>query len=277
MIKIVIPGHPVSKSNYKAFRADGRAYMASKGNDAKYKNYEELIALSCRNSYKGEPIDEECILVIKLYFKNNKKGDAHNYPKSICDGIEKSGLIKNDCLFKPVIVEEYLDKENPRVEVEVYKQSKYELEYKIHPLYEDAKPLLITVPGNPVSKSNFKLQSHTGKAWMPTRGKHAKYSEYETTIAWETLAAKRNTPTLDEPCILTLDLFFKTNHKRDVHNYTKSICDGIEKGNAITDDKHFKPIYINGGIDTKNPRAEIGIYPQSKFKFEYLIKEKSLG
>lgn len=275
MINITIPGHPVSKSNYKAFRADGRAYMASKGNEAKYKNYEDLISWACKQSYQGETIDEECILVIKLFFKNNKRGDAHNYPKSICDGIEKSGIIKNDHLFKPVIIEEFLDKDNPRVEVEIYKASEYDLDYNIVPKETNAEPLLITVPGNPVSKSNFKLQSYTGKAWMPTKGKHSKYSEYETLVAWESLVANKNKPTLDEPCIFTLDLFFKTTHKRDVHNYPKSICDGIEKGNVITNDKHFKPIYINGQIDTKNPRAEVGIYPQSKFDFTYAIKKKA--
>lgn len=277
MIKITIPGHPISKSNYKAFRADGRAYMASKGNDAKYKSYEEAIAWACKTSYNGPTITEECILIIKLFFKNNKRGDAHNYPKSICDGIEKSNIIENDCLFKPVIIEEYLDKDNPRVEVEIYKTSEYDLEPKIEKINEDAKPLRITIPGNPVSKSNFKLQSHTGKAWMPTKGKHAKYSQYETTVAWEAMLANQNNPILDEPCIFILNLYFKSSHKRDVHNYTKSICDGIEKGNVITNDKHFKPIYIDGCIDTKNPRAEVGIYPQSKFRFVYEIKEKSIG
>ena len=248
--------------------------MASKGDDAKHKNYEQLIAWACKQGYKGPTIDEECILLIRLFFKNNKKGDAHNYPKSICDGIEKSGLIANDCLFKPVLIEEYIDKDNPRVEAYIFKISEYELDYKITPKTEDAKPLNIIVPGNPVSKSNFKLKSHTGRAWMPTKGKHAKYSQYETSVAWEALVANRGNKTLDEPCILTLDLFFNTAHKRDVHNYPKSICDGIEKGNVITNDKHFKPIYINGQLDKKNPRAEIGIYPQSKFDFSYEILKR---
>jgi Holliday junction resolvase RusA-like endonuclease len=273
MIKITIPGSPVSKSNYKAFRKDGRAYMASSGNDARYKAYEDAICLAVKQNYKGKTIDEECILIIKLFFKNNKKGDAHNYPKSICDGLEKSQIIANDYLFKPVVIEEYFDKENPRVEVEIYKSSEYKLGYNIKAKEKDCKPLYIKVPGNPVTKSNFKLQSASGKAWMPSKGKHAKYSEYETLVAWESLSANRGRGVIDEPCIFTLDLYFKTNHKRDVHNYTKSICDGIEKGNVITNDKHFKPIYINGSIDSKNPRAEIGIYPQSKFEFGYKIEK----
>ena len=131
MIKIVIPGHPISKSNYKAFREDGRAYMASKGNDAKYKNYEEAIAWACKTGYNGPTIDEECILIIKLFFKNNRRGDAHNYPKSICDGIEKGNVITDDKHFKPIYIDGCIDTKNPRAEVGIYPQSKFKFIYDI--------------------------------------------------------------------------------------------------------------------------------------------------
>lgn len=58
-------------------------------------------------------------------------GDLHNYPKSICDGIEKSGIIKNDKQLKPVLLFDYIDKENPRVEIEFYPISEYNIEYTI--------------------------------------------------------------------------------------------------------------------------------------------------
>ena len=51
-------------------------------------------------------------------------GDLHNYPKSICDGIEKSGIIKNDKQLKPVLLFNYIDKEEPRVEIFLYPVSK---------------------------------------------------------------------------------------------------------------------------------------------------------
>ncbi|MPN58422.1 hypothetical protein SDC9_206127 [bioreactor metagenome] len=58
-------------------------------------------------------------------------GDIHNYPKSICDGIEKSGIILNDKQLKPFLILDYIDKDNPRVEIELYKSSEYNLIYQI--------------------------------------------------------------------------------------------------------------------------------------------------
>ena len=58
-------------------------------------------------------------------------GDLHNYPKSICDGIEKSGIIKNDKQLKPVLLFNYIDKEEPRVEIFLYPVSKYDVSYTI--------------------------------------------------------------------------------------------------------------------------------------------------
>ena len=39
--------------------------------------------------YLGDVIEEDLITILKLYFPNKRRGDLHNYPKSICDGIEK--------------------------------------------------------------------------------------------------------------------------------------------------------------------------------------------
>jgi Holliday junction resolvase RusA-like endonuclease len=78
-----------------------------------------------------EPLEGNVITVLKLYFPNRKMGDLHNYPKSICDGIEKSGIIKNDRQLKPVLLFDFIDKENPRVEIELYKASEYDVSYSI--------------------------------------------------------------------------------------------------------------------------------------------------
>ena len=58
-------------------------------------------------------------------------GDLHNYPKRICDGIEKSGIIKNDKQLKPVLLFDFIDKDNPRVEIELYPISEYDVSYVI--------------------------------------------------------------------------------------------------------------------------------------------------
>lgn len=268
MIKIVIPGKPLSKSNSKAINKYGKSYIPDE-----YKEYEERVIMACREAYKGEPINEKSIMVLKLYFADKRNRDAHNYPKSICDGIEKSGLITNDKLFKPVVIQEYRVSSNPRAEVEIYKQSEYDFDFKLKPLKDKSYYVPVTIPGNPVSKSNFKLNKNGGKAWMPTKGKYRKYNDYEMLVGWECMQAHRGNPIEDES-ILILDLYFNQNRTRDIHNYPKSICDGIEKGGTIKNDSLFKEIVIREFIDKENPRAEIAICPKSNFELKYEITKK---
>ncbi|OPJ55798.1 RusA family crossover junction endodeoxyribonuclease [Alkalithermobacter paradoxus] len=131
MIKITIPGRPVSKSNFKLCNVHGQAWMPKEGKHSRYVAYENMIAGYINKEYSGPTIEENLITILKLYFPNKRMGDIHNYPKSICDGIEKSGIIKNDKQLKPVLIFDYIDKENPRVEIELYKSSEYEISYLI--------------------------------------------------------------------------------------------------------------------------------------------------
>ena len=122
MIKLTIPGRPISKSNFKLHNIHGQAWMPA---------YENMIAGYINQQYQGEQIEEDLITVLKLYFPDKRMGDLHNYPKSICDGIEKSGIIKNDKQLKPVLLFNYIDKEEPRVEIFLYPVSKYDVSYTI--------------------------------------------------------------------------------------------------------------------------------------------------
>ena len=116
MIKLTIPGRPISKSNFKLHNVHGQAWMPSTGKHSKYLAYENMIAGFINQQYFGDTIEEDLITILKLYFPNKRMGDLHNYPKSICDGIEKSGIIKNDKQLKPVLLFDFIDKDNPRVE-----------------------------------------------------------------------------------------------------------------------------------------------------------------
>ena len=131
MIKLIIPGRPISKSNFKLKNIHGKTWMPSTGKYSKYLAYENMIAGYINAQYQGDIIEEDLITIIRLYFPNKKMGDLHNYPKSICDGIEKSGIIKNDKQLKPVLLFDFIDKENPRVEIELYKKSEYDVNYTI--------------------------------------------------------------------------------------------------------------------------------------------------
>ena len=132
--KIVVPGSPITKSNFKLHNKDGRAILPSntgKSHD-RYAIYEEKIAYYSRVQNPGVILDESLIAVLKVYYKSEKRHpDTANITKSIFDGIEKSGLIVNDAQITRIITEEFYDKENPRFELEFFGESEYQISYSV--------------------------------------------------------------------------------------------------------------------------------------------------
>ena len=132
--KVIVPGSPISKSNFKLHNKDGRAilpYNTGKAHD-KYALYEEEIAYHARSQNPTIVFEESLIAILKVYYKSEKRHpDTANITKSIFDGIEKSGLIVNDAQIRRIIVEEFYDKENPRFELELFAESKYSLSYSL--------------------------------------------------------------------------------------------------------------------------------------------------
>ncbi|WP_291653874.1 RusA family crossover junction endodeoxyribonuclease [Clostridium sp.] len=153
--KVIVPGSPISKSNFKLHNKDGRAilpYNTGKSHD-RYALYEEEIAYYARLQNPDIVLEESLIAILKVYYKSEKRHpDTANITKSIFDGIEKSGLIVNDAQITRIITEEFYDKENPRFELEFYGESQYEISYSILPKEEHSNKKLYS----PIRKANSK-------------------------------------------------------------------------------------------------------------------------
>lgn len=151
--KVIVPGSPISKSNFKLHNKDGRAilpYNTGKSHD-RYALYEEEIAYYARLQNPDTILDESLIAILKVYYKSEKRHpDTANITKSIFDGIEKSGLIVNDAQITKLITEEFYDKENPRFELEFFAESEYEVSYSVLPKKEHGSKKLYS----PIRKSN---------------------------------------------------------------------------------------------------------------------------
>lgn len=132
--KIIVPGSPITKSNFKLHNKEGRAILPSntgKSHD-KFALYEEEIAYYTRIQNPDTVFTESLIAILKVYYKSEKRHpDTANITKSIFDGIEKSGLIVNDAQITKIITEEFYDKENPRFELEFFAESEFEIDYKV--------------------------------------------------------------------------------------------------------------------------------------------------
>ncbi|MBE6062285.1 MAG: RusA family crossover junction endodeoxyribonuclease [Clostridium butyricum] len=143
--KIIVKGSPITKSNFKLHNTNGRAILPD--NSGKYHDryalYEQEISLIARSQNPDVVFTESLIAILKVYYKSEKRHpDTINITKSIFDGIEKSGLIVNDAQIRRIITEEFYDKENPRFELELYPESKFNIDYSICKKKEPSKPVL---------------------------------------------------------------------------------------------------------------------------------------
>ncbi|AYF54214.1 RusA family crossover junction endodeoxyribonuclease [Clostridium botulinum C] len=154
--KVIVHGSPITKSNFKLSNTKGRAilpYNSGKYHD-RYGVYEELIAYEARLQNPNIFFTESLIAILKVYYKSQKRHpDTTNIPKSIFDGIEKSGLIINDAQIRHLIIEEHYDSKNPRFELELYGESTHKIDYKITQLETPNKPIIYNPPAN--KKSNI--------------------------------------------------------------------------------------------------------------------------
>ncbi|MEG0297152.1 MAG: RusA family crossover junction endodeoxyribonuclease [Clostridium sp.] len=140
--KIIVPGTPITKSNFKLHNKDGRAILPSNTGQAhdRYAIYEEQISYYARVQNPSTVFTESLIAILKVYYKSEKRHpDTANITKSIFDGVEKSGIIVNDAQIRRIIVEEFYDKENPRFELELFAESTYAVNYSIVPLDKEVE------------------------------------------------------------------------------------------------------------------------------------------
>ncbi len=161
--KVVVPGTPISKSNFKMVNKEGRFFMPhdSGGYNDRYANYETTITLMARAQNPGIVFHESLIAILKVFYKSEKRHpDTNNITKSIFDGIEKSGLIINDAQITRLVIEEYYDKDNPRFELELYKESIFNMEFTVLKREEPILAKSYDPPSNVKGKTSRKIQEN---------------------------------------------------------------------------------------------------------------------
>lgn len=160
--KVIINGSPITKSNFKLHNINGRAILPN--NSGKYHDryalYEQEIALLARSQNPDIIFNESLIAILKVFYKSEKRHpDTINITKSIFDGIEKSGLIVNDAQITRIFTEEYYDNKNPRFELELFAESKYNFNFTINPKPIPSQPKLYSPIKKGVFNNNLKNTS----------------------------------------------------------------------------------------------------------------------
>lgn len=120
-MKINLIGEPISTNGLYATMCRGNfpsRYMTKRGKDLK-EDYQWQV----KSQYKGKPMTGLIGMMVSLYFGNKRKNDIDNFNKIVYDAL--TGLVwVDDSQIEWVRTQKYYDKENPRVELEIYDQKK---------------------------------------------------------------------------------------------------------------------------------------------------------
>lgn len=115
-MKIILLGEPVS-TNHVYKRHGYVIYMSAEGRALK-ESY-QMQALSQRGGHRAN--DSKYQVDIKLYFKDHRQRDIDNYGKILLDSL--TGIIwNNDKQVNKMCVEKFIDKQEPRIEVDIYEK-----------------------------------------------------------------------------------------------------------------------------------------------------------
>lgn len=111
----VIKGNVPSKSNsYRIGVANGRHTLIK--TDA-LRKYEKLFYIQCRN--RNAMISGYFGLRVKVFYASQRL-DLDNSLKIILDCLQSARVITNDNRCVHIEADKYLDKENPRIELELW-------------------------------------------------------------------------------------------------------------------------------------------------------------
>jgi len=83
------------------------------------KEYHKAVVMSTIGT---NPRYDKCKIKVTYYFKDKRRHDPSNYDKMLLDGLVEANIIKDDNYD---VIQEFTtlgkyDKDNPRVEVEIY-------------------------------------------------------------------------------------------------------------------------------------------------------------
>lgn len=80
-----------------------------------------LRAVAWRNKSRWSAPDGKVVVNVWFYFPDNRKRDTHNGLKLLLDCLEAADIYTNDRYALPRIMDWQIDRENPRIEIEIYK------------------------------------------------------------------------------------------------------------------------------------------------------------
>lgn len=117
-VPLTIPGPPVPKGRPRFDRKTGRTFTP-----ARTRRYERHVASIAKaasmrmGATHKHFVGARIAARVEVYFPDLRRRDVDNVAKSVLDGIQLGGLIRDDLQVDELTVRRHLDRKRPRVEV----------------------------------------------------------------------------------------------------------------------------------------------------------------
>lgn len=112
----VIPAEAASKGNSRRVFRHGDRIRFAKSDKAMHFMHQAEVHLNP----PATPIDHEVCMVATLYYASNRPDLDESL---VMDALQKCGVIKNDRLIREKHIQHGLDRDKPRVEIELWPRS----------------------------------------------------------------------------------------------------------------------------------------------------------
>ena len=114
VIKIILKWNPISTQHLYWQKGKIR-YMKTEAKQLKQLYDYQILA-----QYRWKPLEDDLILEIKLYFKDKRRRDVDNWHKLSLDAMSWK-IYNDDSQIQKMVVEKFIDKLNPRIEILINK------------------------------------------------------------------------------------------------------------------------------------------------------------
>ena len=124
MIKLIIPGRPITKKNHQRILMNRKTKKRFIAPSEQFEVYQEMCLWELRGKYLGNPIDYPVNVKCLYYMPSRNTVDLSNLLESTHDILVKAKILQDDNykIIKSVDGSRVLyDKNNPRVEVYIEK------------------------------------------------------------------------------------------------------------------------------------------------------------
>jgi len=114
MVNLTLKGNPISTNNCYYHAGKGLSFITPKA-----KLLKEAYQWYAKQQFKQKLLTGDLEITIRLYFGTKRKYDWDNFHKLSMDAL--TGIVwQDDSQIQRATVEKFYDKENPRIEIEIF-------------------------------------------------------------------------------------------------------------------------------------------------------------